>query len=582
MRTEAVTDSQSEGYVPTEKSKEIGQWRAMWDEVKYTFTTRDGLIGDYDYQYLFTPNIWPLNKRYKDHVPPFFFPDDRIPLLLIFILGVQHALTKISGIITPILAISRGAFHLDAETTAYLVSAGFITTAVASFAQITRSRIRGTPYYFGTGVLSVLGPTFDIIPIAIQYSATLYASGECPTGANGTRLPCPDGYGKLIGSALASVWAQLLISFVPPKTLKRIFPSVVTGNLLLVLGIYLVSSAAASWGGGTSCLNGEGIYALCPNVNAPKPLPWGDSRLIGIGFSVFVTILIVEMIGSPLMKSCGIILGLAVGSAISGALGYWSTTQIDQAPVATFLWVTTFKLRVDGALILPLVFMFICEAMVCMPCIIAASEVSGIPTEGLQANQRIQGGILCDSVGTIFSCLGMSLPMVSHAGNNGVILVTSNASRRAGYCACVILVIMGIFGKFGGVFAAMPSTVLGAMQVFLYATIAVSGLRILATIGWSRRDRFILSASLGLGLMDILVPEWFSDVLPPQPNNEQLDGFLRGVNLLVETPFILTMLTAVLLNAIMPRDRSHMKAGLPTLDQGSSGSDGKVESKRKS
>lgn len=128
----------------------------------------------------------------------------------------------------------------------------------------------------------------------------------------------------------------------------------------------------------------------------------------------------------------------------------------------------------------------------------------------------------------------------------------------------------------------MPSTVLGAMQVFLYATIAVSGLRILATIGWSRRDRFILSASLGLGLMDILVPEWFSDVLPPQPNNEQLDGFLRGVNLLVETPFILTMLTAVLLNAIMPRDRSHMKAGLPTLDQGSSGSDGKVESKRKS
>jgi xanthine/uracil permease len=146
-----------------------------------------------------------------------------------------------------------------------------------------------------------------------------------------------------------------------------------------------------------------------------------------MGFSVFVTILIVEMIGSPLMKSCGIILGLAVGSAISGALGYWSTTQIDQAPVATFLWVDTFRLSVDGGLILPLIFMFVCEAMVCMPCIIAASEVSGVPTEGLKANQRIQGGILCDSIGTIFSCLAMSLPMVSHAGNNGVILVTSNA-----------------------------------------------------------------------------------------------------------------------------------------------------------
>jgi xanthine/uracil permease len=118
-------------------------------------------------RYLITPNIWPLNKKYKDHVPPFFFPDDRIPLLLIVILGVQHALTKISGVITPILAISRGAFFLDAERTAYLVSAGFITTGVASFLQITRSRILGTPYYFGTGLLSVLGPTFDIIPIGM-------------------------------------------------------------------------------------------------------------------------------------------------------------------------------------------------------------------------------------------------------------------------------------------------------------------------------------------------------------------------------------------------------------------------------
>lgn len=116
-------------------------------------------------RYLFTPNVWPFNKTYRDHVPPFFFPDDRIPLLLILILGLQHALTTISGIITPILAISRGAFYLDAQTSAYLVSAGFITTGIASFLQITRSRIRGTPYYFGTGVLSVVGPTFDIIPV---------------------------------------------------------------------------------------------------------------------------------------------------------------------------------------------------------------------------------------------------------------------------------------------------------------------------------------------------------------------------------------------------------------------------------
>jgi xanthine/uracil permease len=153
-----------------------------------------------------------------------------------------------------------------------------------------------------------------------------------------------------------------------------------------------------------------------------------------MGFSVFVTILIVEMIGSPLMKSAGIIIGLAVGSAISGALGYWSATQIHQAPVATFLWVETFKLRVDGTLILPLMILFVCEAMVCMPSIVSTSEISGVEVEGIKANTRIQGGILCDATGTLISGLAMSLPMVSHAGNNGVIIVTSNAvstSRRS-------------------------------------------------------------------------------------------------------------------------------------------------------
>lgn len=64
---------------------------------------------------------------------------------------------------------------------------------------------------------------------------------------------------------------------------------------------------------------------------------------------------------------------------------------------------------------------------------------------------------------------------------------------------------MGIFGKFGAVFAAMPSPVLGGMQTFLYSTIAISGMRILATIVWTRRNRFILSAAFGLGLLDIVV-----------------------------------------------------------------------------
>lgn len=153
----------------------------------------------------------------------------------------------------------------------------------------------------------------------------------------------------------------------------------------------------------------------------------GDPKLIGLGFSVFITIIFVELFGSPLMRSASVVLGLAVGCAISGATGYWSRENINAAPVATFLWVETFKLSVDGALALPLLIMFICEAVSCMPDILATAEISGVDIDGIEFNSRIQGGILCDGVGSLVSALGTGLPMVSQAGNNGVISLTGCA-----------------------------------------------------------------------------------------------------------------------------------------------------------
>lgn len=155
------------------------------------------------------------------------------------------------------------------------------------------------------------------------------------------------------------------------------------------------------------------------------------------------------------MKSASIILGLAVGCAISGATGYWSRDNIDAAPAVTFLWVHTFKLSVDGALVLPLLIMFVCEAVSCMPDILATAEISNVDIEGTQFNSRIQGGILCDGLGSLVSAFGTGLPMVSQAGNNGVISLTGCASRRAGWCASGFLILMGMFGKFGAVFGSM-------------------------------------------------------------------------------------------------------------------------------
>ena len=536
--------------------------------------------------YLITPNIWPLNRKYKDYVAPFYGLNDEIPILLTLLLGLQHALTMIGSIVSPPLAIAGGAFNFDPSITQYLVSAAFITTGIATALQVTRVHIAKTPFFIGTGLLSVVGPTFDILPIAFNYTSMRYANGTCPTASDGTQLPCPDAWGAILGSMLCTVWIQILMSMVPPKKLNKIFPKIVTGSLLLLVGVYLINSGMQNWGGSSNCNGGEGFYELCPNVGAPKPLPWyvsspssqisnlkpqisrgrklivhayrGDPKLIGLGFSVFVTVIIVEQFGSPLMKSASIILGLAVGCAISGATGYWSRENIDAAPVITFLWVHTFKLSVDGALILPLLIMFICEAVSCMPDILATAEISNVDIEGTQFNSRIQGGILCDGLGSLLSAFGTGLPMVSQAGNNGVISLTGCASRRAGWCASGFLILMGMFGKFGAVFGSMPPSVLGGMQVFLYSTIAVAGIRVLGLIEWTRRNRFILTASLGIGFIDIVQPTWFNQILDYSGSNVRLQGFEQGLNLIVETPFIVAAVIGVFLNLVLPEDKSAM------------------------
>jgi xanthine/uracil permease len=134
---------------------------------------------------------------------------------------------------------------------------------------------------------------------------------------------------------------------------------------------------------------------------------------------------------------------------------------------------------------------------------------------------------------------------------------------------------MGIFGKFGAVFGSMvrsspsaiflsgadylqPPSVLGGMQVFLYSTIAVAGIRVLGLISFTRRNRFILTAALGVGFIDIVQPSWFDQILDYSGSNVHLQGFEQGLNLIVETPFIVAAVIAVFLNLVLPKDRSAM------------------------
>ncbi|KAG9713182.1 Xanthine/uracil permease, partial [Aureobasidium melanogenum] len=160
-----------------------------------------------------------------------------------------------------------------------------------------------------------------------------------------------------------------------------------------------------------------------------------------------------------------------VGCIVAAACGYFDRSGIDAAPVANFIWVRTFKLKVYGPLVLPLLTVYIVLAMEAMGDITATCDVSRLQVDGATFNSRIQGGVLADGLNGLIAGLCTLTPMSVFAQNNGVVALTRCANRKAGYAACFWLLIMGIFSKFAAALVSIPSAVLGGMTTFLFASV---------------------------------------------------------------------------------------------------------------
>ena len=379
---------------------------------------RDGLVGDYDYAFLFKPNL-PFMKKTK-RAAPFFGLNDKMPIFLALLLGFQHALSMLAGIITPpIIIASQGGAALGADDTQYLVSTALIVAGILSSVQITRFHIYKSPYYVGTGLISVVGTSFSIIPVTTGAFAQMYATGYCPSAADGSKLPCPRGYGALLGTACLCSLLEIGLSFTKPSVLRKVFPPLVTGPTVTLIGVSLIQSGFQDWAGGSGspgCIDrpDSGPYSVCPMLGAPHALPWGSAEYIGLGFSVFATIVLCERFGSPIMKSCAVVVGLLVGCIIAGATGYFPSAGINAAPAASFVWVKTFPLTVYGPIILPLLAVYIVLMMEAIGDISATCDVSRLEVEGKLFDSRIQGGVLADGFNGLIAGLCTITPMVCH------------------------------------------------------------------------------------------------------------------------------------------------------------------------
>ncbi|CAM9697695.1 unnamed protein product [Ectocarpus fasciculatus] len=366
-------------------------------------------------------------------------------------------------------------------------------------------------------------------------------------------------YGAILGTFLVCSWVEVVLAFIKPKALRKVFPPIVTGVTVFLIGAALVGTGFKYWGGGAFC--GDNFASGIPcGGNGEVVLPFGSAVYVGLGFSVFAMLVFLEVFGSPFMRSINVVVALLFGyfvAAVSENNGndYVVSDKIDAADSITFLWVFTYPLSVYPPLILPSILAFIVTTVETIGDVTTTAEVSRLDVDSEEHFQRIRGGLLGDGISSFLAALGTSMPNTTFSQNNGVIALTRCASRRAGLACACWLIVFGILAKIAAFFTSIPDCVLGGMTTFLFANVAVSGIKILASAGDSRRSRFIVACSMGLGLGVTIAPGWATNNLWPCSDcGEELRSFRDGVILVLSTGYSMGCAAAIVLNLIIPSE----------------------------
>lgn len=391
----------------------------------------------------------------------------------------QHLLAIFVAIITPPLIIA-GALNLDLETTSFLVSMALFASGVSTFIQCRRVGP------LGAGLLCVQGTSFSFIGPII--SAGL---------AGGLPL--------IFGCTIAAAPVEMIVSRTF-RYLKQIITPLVSGIVVLLIGLSLIKVGIISCGGGNAAMS-DGTF--------------GNWQNLSIAALVLVSVLFFNKSKNKYIRMSSIVLGLLVGYVLAYILGRVDLSGMETTKIALLNIPVPFKygLSLNLSSFIAIGLIYLITAIEATGDITANSMISGEPVEGDKYIKRVSGGVLADGFNSLLAGVFNSFPNSIFAQNNGLIQLTGVASRRVGYYIAAMLIVLGLFPGIGLIFSLMPDPVLGGATLLMFGTVAAAGIRIIAAQDIDRKATMILAISMSLGLGVELMP----DIL----RNISLD--LRGI-----------------------------------------------------
>lgn len=413
--------------------------------------------------------------------------------------AMQHVLAMLIGNITPPMLIAATC-NLSPEEKIMLTQAAMIIGAITTLLQLY-------PIFgFGMGLPSVMGVAFAYMPIL-------------------TMIGKQYGIGAIFGSQLVAGFISIFIGMSMSK-IRKFFPPIVSGTVVLSIGLSLYKTAINYMGGG---------------AGAKEAGTFGSGQFWILAMVTLAVTLACSLFGKGYIKVSGMLIGIGAGYIVALFMGdVISFSEVANAGIVSVPIPFYFGLEFHPDAIIMMILMYVVQAVQTIGDV-SSTTMGGFNREA--TDQELGGAIKGQSIcGMLGACFG-GLPTDPFSQNVGLICTTKVVAKRVFFLVAMIMLAAGISPKFSALMATIPQPVLGGATVTVFAAIAMSGIQLLSEQPLNYRNKMIVGISLAIGIGIDAVPE----ILQFCP---QLLKNVMGSSLMVS--FIIVFI----LNIIVPEDNS--------------------------
>ena len=432
------------------------------------------------------------------------------PLGMSISLALQHLVAMIVGCVTPAIIIAN-ALGLPQSERVLLIQVSLVMSAVTTLIELFP--IGGK---LGSGLPVIFGISFAYLP---SMQAIVGGGGDIATIAGA----------MIVGGIVAAVVGVFV------KKIRRFFPPIITGTVVFTIGLSLYPTAINYMAGGA----GNTYEVVVLRNGLTSALVHGSWQNWAVAAFTLIVVMILSNKGKGICKLAAILLGMIAGYIVAAVFGMVDLSEVRDAAWFSLPQFMHFGIKFEFSACIALALLFAINAIQAIGDL-TATTVGGLNRE--PTDQELQGGIVTYGLTNVLSAFFGSLPTATYSQNVGIVTTNKVVNRVVFALAGGFLLLAGLIPKFSAILTTIPQCVLGGATITVFSTIAMTGMKLIASETISPRNTTIvgLSAALGVGISQ---------------SSSALSQFPESITIIFgKTPVVIATIMAVLLNLILPQE----------------------------